>query len=505
MIELAEPTSPAAEMLPATRDEVGTALAEVAKANTTMTELAALGRKLAAKHKDVVADVRTVKGYEQIAAIRTELRKSVRFPMQDLQKTGSKMLGTMQRQFNERAKELIAAAEALETPFQQQLDVEDQRKAAERLQRELAEAARRQKHLDAIAIITGVVAQAAGKDSEAIQLLVDYATELTIGEDWEEFQGQAQQAKDEAVRQLNGMLVAAKLDEAEAAELEETRRQQALVAAQQATRQREMEAEAAELRKAQADLMEAQNRLNEQRAEQARAQQERAERIQQKIDGFGAAVRLVDDKPHHSEAIQVLIDAFTALTIDSDYADGRQQEAEAARQHALGELAIRHGKARLREAEEARQARAAEVESRIGDIAAMGPRVDETGAELRARLARINAFKLVAADYDDRADEAATLLVEAAADVAATLVEVAAREQEEIQAAEQRRQQEAANAAEQAKAQRLQDAAPRLLGILKRLVADLDAHHNELGWGDDGLAAKADAAALIAEIEGGAA
>lgn len=416
-IELAEEQQAGGALTPVA-DAVTTALAEITKTNTTFTELASTGRELAERYKNVVADVHTTKGYEQIAAIRTELREKVRYPMQKLKKDGSKMLGDIRLQFNERATALIEEAEAHERPFQELLDAEDARKAAEKREREEAEQRRKQMHVESIGAITNMATDAAGMDIPALESQLEAARGILVDDSYEEFQGQAQQAKDEAVRKIEAMLVAARLDEEDRRIAEEARQRQAAYAAEQAERAKQAEAqaaaerekaaaaerEAAELR-AKVAAMEAEQ--ERQREERERAARERAEAVQRRIDSFTSAC-----SPETAESFANAIAVMEHAPITAEWYGERTADAQAAKDKALAELREKHAAAVQHEREEAERAQAARIQELIDNIHGMGENAllaVEDGsadvAELRANLKVLEDLEL--SELNGREQEAA--------------------------------------------------------------------------------------------------
>lgn len=364
-------TGVAPETLPAVVvDEVTLALAEVTTHNVTITQLAEKGRELALRYAGVVADVRTVKGYESIAAIRKELRDEVRYPMQDLKKTGSKILGTMQRQFNARCEELVAEAERHELPFHEMLVAEDQRKATEKREREEAEQRRKDGHTTAIATIAAMVTNAIGLGVEDLQAQLDSAKNIIVDEGYEEFQGQAQQAKDEAVRRLESMVVAAVADEMDRQEAEDARARQAAFAQQQAAEraaaearekaalaaQEKAEAEATKLR-ARLAILEAEQAARA--AEQERAARERAEAIDTRIAFFNELVADASERSYSADRLEQMVSEVDGKEITADLFGERTQEAGVAKAQALDKLIELRCAAsdRERHEEEARQQR----------------------------------------------------------------------------------------------------------------------------------------------------
>lgn len=521
-----------------TGELVGSALAEVSTSNARITELAALGRELAARYKDVVADVSTVKGYAQIAGIRTELRDSVRYPLQKLQKAGSKILGSIRQEFNARAEALIAEAESHEKPFQALLDAEDARKADEKAERERREQARKNEHLRSIGAITATVTSAVGLDSGDLHTRLAAVMGIIVDESYEEYQGQAQQAKDEAVRQLAGMLLAARAEELERAEIEETRRQQAAFAAQQAAqaaalaaereaferekaaaeaqREQERQAEQARMDAQRAELEAQQRALDEQRQQQLRAQAERAEAVQGRIDGlahFGAAYSSMAASGNIEKAIHELQDAPVTPALY----DGRMQEASFAKADALAALEALYGKAREREAEEQRQReeqerqqRAAAIEQEIADIRAIGKTamlaVQDGSAELaglRKGLSTLESYTFDLKKIGARFDEACLIRDAATADVLEAIAKTEARDLLRAEEEERQLQQNAETTAARALADAKRAHGEELYEVVRSVACQAVIYeHHELAGLLPGLdAALTEARALLVKID----
>lgn len=444
-IELAQHEDGPGTALAPVADAVTQALAEVTAKNTSLTELAAKGRELAARFRGVAWDVRTTKGMDEAKKARLELREQVRYPMQELQKAGSKLLGAMQRQFNDRARDLIAEVEMAEAPIHEQIQAEEQRKEHERAEREAAEQRRRQGHIDAIAAVSRHVVEAMGEGSAELRSRIAGLSEMIVDESWEEYQGQAQQAKDEALRQLQGMLVAALAEEAE---LEETRRQQAALAAAQAELQAQQRAQAERDRQ----LAERERALAEKEAQQkaeaeslARARAERAEAVQRRIDAIATAGPAhLDQAP--SELIAGAIHMLQSLVLSEELLDDRLKEAALARVNRLHQLELAHIDAQAREAEEARQQQAARIEELIAGIRAMGETAamavqdgSADAAGLRAGLEELRSTDLSPEVFGDRVEEATRVLTVAASAIEGAIIFTVERDRLAAEEAERQR------------------------------------------------------------------
>ena len=480
-------------------DPVTTALVEVTHTNAKMPELAALARELAEKSRGVVADVRTVKGYAQIAAIRTELREKARFPMQRLKESGSKMLGTMQRQFNARAEELIEEVKGFETPFQEQLDAEDTRKENERKERQRLEDARKQGHLDALAAISRHVIEASGEGSTELQARITGLGEMIVDESWEEYQGQAQQAKDEALRQLQGMLVAAKLEEAE---LEETRRQQAALKEAQdklAAQQKEMDDQRAAMAEQQRQMDAQRAAMEAEREANERARAERAQAVENRIEQFTITAASYSHMAASADLRSAIATMHDTLITEAMF-DARTGEARTAKDAAIADLTLKYDLASEREAEEARQQQAARVQELINSIISMGHNaalaVEDGSADVTQlqnglhNLETLDLSELMGGRFEEanRERDAA---------IASTMEAITATKERDRLRAEEAEQRRIVNEHQEhmnAMARRAGERAGQMFNLLKELAA--------IESSGDIVALSERAAALVKEIEG---
>lgn len=175
------------------------------------------------------------------------------------------------------AARLTAEIVALEDPIDAQIKADEQRREAERRAKEEAEAARRKVHTDGIAKIAGYVAQATDLSAARIGAGIAFLERMDCA-GFEEFTDEACATRDRSIEALRAMQIKAQAREDEAARLEAERVEQARIAAEQAETARQLKAQQDEIARQQAELAEAQARL--QREEEARAQrlaQERAE------------------------------------------------------------------------------------------------------------------------------------------------------------------------------------------------------------------------------------
>lgn len=356
-IELAEEGG---STLPATTDAVTTALAELTTSNTTLTELAERGREIAAKYDRVVFDVRTTKGMEAAKQARLEFRDQVRYPMQRLRDGGKKLLNTMKAQFENRADALIEEVQMHESQIDEQITAEEQRKANEKAEREAAEQRRKAAIVESIQAIQSAALDAIGESGDEIEARLVGVQGIIIDDSYDEFQGQAQQAKDEALHKLNGLLVSARAEESDQRELEEQRQRQAALDERQRQEREALEARAAELERREreiADREAEQRRVAEQqerdRQEAERRAQERtaqiAKTIQRNIDAIRAPLESLGADATTKEIGELIqkMEAAPGLLFE-DFGE-RLSEAMSVRTATLGALRAFHVAAAERE------------------------------------------------------------------------------------------------------------------------------------------------------------
>lgn len=483
-------------------DEVGKALAEVVKTNTTITAALVRARELHATYKDVAFDCETAEGMEGARKVRAALRDEGRYVVQNLKDVGSKMLGTMQRQFNAACEEYITEIKGYERPIDDQIKAVEERKERERQARAQAEEERRQRHAQAIAAIAALAADAAGLDSKALEEHIANVQSVIVDDSYEEFQAQAQAAKDKALMDLGGMLIAARLDEQERAEMEAERARIEAVRVAQEQRERdlaereaklrqEMAEREAEMARQQAAQAAQAQRLADEAAANQRALEERRRTVQHRIDSlatYGAAYSHMAAPQDIEGAIRTLHDT----PILPDYYDDRTPEAELAKANALHHLrgVLAQAVERVeREAEEARRAaereRAASIEKRIQALrdisAAPGDSSEDLAAGMQELRAAMERHGFSAELFGERAEEARD-----AAEAALTRLEhgrivALEREAEAAREAERQRIEQQRMAHESMRQQLMRDNAVLLFEASAALVGCIERGHADIG------------------------
>ncbi len=488
-IELAE--QPPSELAPIA-DAVTTALAEVGRTNTSITEHLTAARALGEQYKDVAFAVATVKGMDDACKARAAIREQ-RYAIQNLQDTGSKTLTAMRTQFNDRVRDILAEVQAIEAPIDQQIKAEEARKEAVRLARQQAEAKRREAAMEGIAIFSRAVTDAARMTSAQIAELLETVTLMEPAEDdFGEFLGMATQARADAIQKLGELREAAVAEEAE---LEAERQRQAAFKRQQeeqAARQRELDEREARLR-------EAEERQRQEAEAIERAKRERAEAVQRRIDAFAAHVEEMRGASSHQ--ILVALDTMGEVPISSHLFDDRVPEAEAVRQRAVAQLNKLRSEALEREVEAARKARAAEAQCLIDRISSFGKDNEGYGIDsLKERLQALGAIEVTQEAFGERFDEAAQAKLDATAALSDAVDAAIEREAKEAQEAEERALKEAIVRAAEKRRQRIIDRAERIYILMRDMCSELRGLNAP---GSDAILLIEDAEKIIHEVEVG--
>lgn len=469
-------------------DEVGKALAEVVKTNTTITAALVRARELHATYKDVAFDCDTTEGMEAARKARAALRDEGRYVVQNLKDVGSKMLGTMQRQFNAACEEYITEIKGYERPIDDQIKAVEERKERERQARAQAEEERRQRHAQAIAAIAALAADAAGLDSKALEEHIANVQSVIVDDSYEEFQAQAQAAKDKALMDLGGMLIAARLDEQERAEMEAERARIEAVRVAQEQRERDLAEREAEMARQQAAQAAEAQRLADEAAANQRALEERRRTVQHRIDSlatYGAAYSHMAAPQDIEGAIRTLHDT----PILPDYYDDRTPEAELAKANALHHLRGVLAQAVEREAEEARKAaereRAASIEKRIQALRDISAEPGDSSEDLAAGMQELRAamerHRFSDDLFGDRAEEAWEAVGAALIRLEQGRIVALEREAEEAREAERQRIEQQRMAHERMRQQLMRDNAVLLFEASAALVGCIERGHADIG------------------------
>ncbi|AYC20091.1 hypothetical protein DZA65_03216 [Dickeya dianthicola] len=262
-----------------------------------------------------VPDLSTKKGRDRVASLAAQVSRS---------KTAIEKPG---REYLKRLKESVKPAEVEIKRFVDACDTlrdEVRRPLTEYEDTERSRVATLNERLDALRS-TATVLDELGKllPTEAITCRLTFAKETVINESWQEFTAEAGVAKDAAIAKLESALVEAQRRDAEAAELERLRQEQA--ATEQRQREEQIRRDAEESAKRQAEA-EAQARIDEANrvANEQRLALEESERRR-----VAAEQKAKQDRINAENEKQAAIDAERL----------RQQQAEQARQEEARRIA----------------------------------------------------------------------------------------------------------------------------------------------------------------------
>lgn len=226
---------------------------------------------LVEKYKGVVFDTTTTKGYEEATKARAEVR-APRYAAQNVSKASKSELAQVSKAIGAEEQAIIAALADTEEAIDAQIRAADERKAREKAEREQRERDRKRAHEERLAALRGYVAQAQGLPAARIANGI-LAVEAIIIDPahWEEYFAQANEAKDETLASLRALHARAQAAEAEAAERDRQRIEQARIAEEQRAEAARLKAAAEALARQQ---QEAAAELARQRAEIERQQAE---------------------------------------------------------------------------------------------------------------------------------------------------------------------------------------------------------------------------------------
>lgn len=274
---------------PATIKE--TVLAQFREAEAAVTALAE-------KYRAVAYPVETPKGMNDAKAARLELREKGRYAIQRSETRIKTEVNDLKRIMSAEVDRLVAIVQPVEDHIDGQIKARESVLAAEKAERErLAaeaatnEAARVEAHRAHIARIKGYVAQAHGASAAKLQSAIDFLRGVPIDAAYEEFQGEAERARDDTLLTLDIMLDQAQEREAHERQVREQAAENARIAAELAEQRRQIEAQAAELRRQQeAEAQRLAAIQREKEAAELAAQRAESARLEALADANRAAI-----------------------------------------------------------------------------------------------------------------------------------------------------------------------------------------------------------------------
>jgi len=211
----------------------------IAEYNATEAALADLRQR----YKDVVFDVSTTKGMETARKSRAELVK-LRTSLEAKRKQVKEDVLDRGRLIDAEAKRINTEIVALEQPIDALIKAEEQRKAAEKAEKERIERERIEGIHARIAYLGSSAVALVGKPLADIESAIKATEETAIDDSFAEFAEQAKAVKDAALTAMGEMRAAAIADEQEKARLQAEREELARLRAEQEQRDREAKAKA---------------------------------------------------------------------------------------------------------------------------------------------------------------------------------------------------------------------------------------------------------------------
>lgn len=225
------------------------------------------------KYQGATFDLTTTKGDKEARAARLEL-VTLRGMLEKRRKDLKKPALEFGQKIDAEAERITTEIKALENPIDAQIVADENRRAAEKAERERIEAERIAAHQTKLSAMRGCVARAQGLPSARIAKGIEQVEAIMLGVTaWEEFAAEAATAKQETLAAMRVMFDAAKAREDEDARVEAQRLENERIAAENraaaerlAEQQRALDAQAAAL-KAEQDAIDAR------KAEEAQAKQ----------------------------------------------------------------------------------------------------------------------------------------------------------------------------------------------------------------------------------------
>jgi len=342
-------------MTTATENQDTTALAireNVDKVQTALSEFDKIQAGLAALElahpKNLACDVTTTKGMKEAIAGRAAWRDP-RIATEKARQAAKAPVLALGKDIDARARQITALLIEGESNYDDQIKAEEARKEAEKAAKAQAEAARVQAHQDRINNDIRFAAKVGALfGSDEIAKTIADVDAMVIDASFEEFQGQAQLAKDETLDKLREMHAAAVAHEAE----------QARIKAEQEAEAARIAAERAELDKLRAEAAERERVAAAEREAAERAQAEELARQREAQEAELRAAREAQERELAAQrAAQAEADAIAAAERKrlDDEAAARLQEI-ARQQEEQRAAARRAEEARLAAEERVRQA-----------------------------------------------------------------------------------------------------------------------------------------------------
>jgi hypothetical protein len=191
-------------------------------------------RTLAERYRAVAFDVSTPKGLDAARKARNELREHGRYAVQRAEDAFKSAANEAKKAVGPKVEELIAIIKPVEDHVHAQITAREEALIAEKAERDRKEAERIAGHESRLATLRSYVAKAQGLSAARIANGITAVEAIIIDPAaWEEFTRRAETAKLATLAELMALYETAKNAEAEAAERERQRIEQARIAEEQ--------------------------------------------------------------------------------------------------------------------------------------------------------------------------------------------------------------------------------------------------------------------------------
>lgn len=176
-------------------------LAQFAEAEQTI-------NTLVEKYRDVAFAVTTTKGMKEAKEARADLRDNGRLHVTKSEERIKGEVNDLKRVMASEVARLVAIVKPHEDAVDTQIKAEETRKANEKAERDRIEAERIALHKANLETLAGYAAQTEGRSAEDIEKAIGIVAAIEIGDEWQEFKAQAEQAKAASVEAMQKALAA---------------------------------------------------------------------------------------------------------------------------------------------------------------------------------------------------------------------------------------------------------------------------------------------------------
>lgn len=166
---------------------------------------------LVEKYRNVAFAVTTTKGMKEAKEARADLRDNGRLHVTKSEERIKGEVNDLKRVMASEVARLVAIVKPHEDAVDTQIKAEETRKANEKAERDRIEAERIALHKANLETLAGYAAQTEGRSAEDIEKAIGIVAAIEIGDEWQEFKAQAEQAKAASVEAMQKALGAERL------------------------------------------------------------------------------------------------------------------------------------------------------------------------------------------------------------------------------------------------------------------------------------------------------